>query len=81
MLQQPGQTVEPKPAGQVGWVAVEPVEQPIDQRLFSRRADHSQASPLAGQLVAGHGQPLHRPAPPRVVRPWMQDDQRPVVAG
>ena len=40
----PGQTAEPKPAGQVGWVAVEPVEQPIDSGC-SVRADHSQASP------------------------------------
>jgi len=67
LLQQPGQTAETEPAGQIGRVAIEPVQQPAGQRLLGRRADHGQPGPLAGQLAADGGQPLHRPAPPRVV--------------
>ena len=80
-LQQPGQTPKAEPTGQVGRVTIEPVEQPVDQSTLRRRADHGQPSSLAGQLAADHGQPLYRPAPPRIVRSRVQDDQRSFILG
>ena len=44
-LQQPGQTPKTEPAGQIGRVAIEPVDQPAGQRLLGRR-DHGQPYPL-----------------------------------
>jgi len=62
-------------------VAVEPVDQPVDQSTLRRRANHGQAGSLAGQLAADHRQPFYRPAPPGVLGARVQNHQRPVITG